>query len=593
METPVLPENPDALIAGFLKKNDFYTEEESAKIKSAWNFLIKKTAGSKDENGAEIFQHPYRVALIAAEHKLDADCVITALLSDVFANETAAENEIETEFGKSVLKLLKLEMKISSIHMNTKTLSQADAVRNMFFAITDDIRAIIIKLAERTDVMRNLKNRGEQTQKNISQETLDIWAPLADRLGMQQEKNELEDLSLKYLNPGAYQQIKSIVASKKNERSEYLEKTKQEIYKAASKAGLEISITSRAKHFYSIYQKMRKRNKNADELYDLLAIRILCSSNADCYTLLGIVHNLWKPLEGRFKDYIAMPKENGYQSLHTTVMAEDRPIEIQIRTTQMHAVAEHGVASHWLYKKGSTNDKVDIHSLPLFNQLQKLCGEHLTDEALFAEFKTNLLKDKIVVFTPKGDIMQLPVDSTAVDFAYAVHSKIGETIAAAKADGKIIPLSEPLQNTQIIEIITNPQSHPTENQLQYAKTYKAKQKIRAYLASHSADSVPAQKLNAPKPDENIKQFRAHKKGTNKNGAQKTTHSGKIKIGDTTNFVITIAGCCNPSYPDPITGYVSRTRGITIHKKDCAVYKRIPGIQTRSVQVEWDDAEPDK
>ncbi len=591
MEEIVLPENPDLLITDFFKKFESYTNDEKEKIKDAWAFLLEKTSGITRQNGDAYYLHPYRVALIIAEYKLDADSVITSLLHNILSIENVSENELDEKFGSTVLNLIKLEMKISNIHVNTKTLNQADAVRNMFFAITDDIRAIIIKLAERIDFMRNLKHLDEVTQKTVSQEILDIWAPLADRLGIQQGKNELEDLSLKYLNPDAYQQIKSIVASKKDERAVYLEKTKQEIYKAAAKAGMDISITSRAKHFYSIYQKMRKRNKTADELYDLLAIRILCSSNTDCYTLLGIVHNLWKPLEGRFKDYIAMPKENGYQSLHTTVMAEGRPLEIQIRTNEMHNIAEHGVASHWLYKKGSTNDKVDIKSLPLFNQLQKLCDEHITDEALFNEFKNNLLKDKIVVFTPNGDIKQLPTGATAIDFAYSIHSKIGETIIAAKADGKIIPLSEPLQNTQIIEIITNPQAHPTENQLQYVTTYKAKQKIRSWLASNAVEQP--QKPAVPKTEDSSKDLHVHKRGKKKSEKPKIQHSGKVKIDDTTNFIITLAGCCNPSYPDEITGYVSRTRGITIHKKTCSIYRRIPGIELRSVKVEWEELKEDE
>lgn len=591
MQQEVFTENPDVLIEDFFKKFDYFDENDRQKILSAWNFLIEKTKEITRDDSTPYYLHPYRVALIARDFCPDADSVITSFLHNILSFENVTEEEVKNLFGEEILKLLQMELKISNVHVNAKTQSQANAVRNMFFALTDDMRVILIRLAERIDYMRYLKGKSEEYQKAASQEILDIWAPLADRLGIKQGKNELEDLSLKYLNPDVYQQIKAIVSQKKDERSDYLEKTKQALYKAASKADIEITVTTRAKHFYSIYQKMKKRNKEAGELYDLLAVRILCNTNAECYTLLGIVHQLWKPLEGRFKDYIAMPKANGYQSLHTTVMAEGKPLEIQIRTNEMHHVAEHGVASHWLYKKGMTNDIVDVKNLSIVNQLQELKDEHLTDETLFAEFKNELLKDKIVVFTPNGDIIQLPEGATAVDFAYAIHSRIGETIAAAKADGKIIPLSVPLENTQIIEIITNPQNHPTENQLQYVVTYRAKQKINAWLNANKteqAKQVPSKtEIQKTEEDETPKEQHAHKPGKRKRTAPHIEHSGKIKVGNTSNFVMTIAGCCCPKFPDEIVGYVSRGRGITVHKKDCRIYNRIPGIEFRSVDVEWE------
>lgn len=584
MEKIVLPEDPKILIDDFFKKNSFYTEEDKSKIINAWDFLVELSQGKKSFDDKPFFLHPYRVALIVAEYHLDYESVIASFFHNVFKLENISEEIIKSKLSDSIYNIIVNLDRISKIHVNTKTLDQADAVRKMFFAIANDMRVILVKLAERVDLMRNLKSYDEQTQKQIAQQILDIWAPLADRLGIKQGKNELEDLSLKYLNNDAYLQIKSIVSAKKNERADYLEKAKQALYKSTSKAKIDVTISSRAKHFYSIYQKMRKRNKEAGELYDLLAMRILCQSDSDCYALLGIVHSLWKPLEGRFKDYIAMPKANGYQSLHTTVMADGRPLEIQIRTNEMHNIAEHGVASHWLYKKGSSNDKVDINSLPLINQVQQLCDEHISDEALFSEFKNNLLKDKIVVFTPNGDIKQLPVGATAIDFAYAIHSDVGMKITGAKADGKIIPLSEPLQNTQIIEVITNPQSHPTENQLQNVVTYKARQKINSWLSTNGQEVKSVSKSE----EEIVKENRSHKKGTKKKEKNQTQHSGKIRIGNTTNFIITKSKCCNPTYPDEIIGYVSKARGITIHRRDCYIYNRIPAKEYRSVEVEWDE-----
>ncbi|MCR5613902.1 RelA/SpoT family protein [Treponema sp.] len=587
MEQKVLSENPEELIRDFFTTFTDYSEDDKARITRAWNFLVEKVHTLKRDNGEAFYIHPYRVAVIVAEYKLDADCVIAALLHNAIF-DGIAEDEIKNVAGEKVFALVKMIHKISMIHANTKTLNQADAVRKMLFAISDDIRIIIVSLVERIDCMRNLKIFDAINQKNIAQEVLDIWAPLADRLGIKQGKNELEDLSLKYLNPDAFQQIKSIVAAKKDERSEYLKKATDTLLLKADKAGIKIEVSSRAKHFYSIYQKMRKRNKEAGELFDLLAMRILCNSNADCYTMLGIVHSLWQPLEGRFKDYIAMPKANGYQSLHTTVMAYGKPLEIQIRTKEMHNIAEHGVASHWLYKKGMTNDVVDIKSLPLFNQMQQLVDEHIADDALFSEFKNNLLKDKIVVFTPNGDVKQLPVGATAVDFAYAVHSQVGEKISGAKADGKIIPISAPLKNTQIIEIITSPQAHPTESQLQYVTTYKAKQKIKAWLAANQAE-VPS-KTPVKGAEDESKETHVHKPGKKRGEKSAPQHSGKIRVGNTTNFIITLAKCCCPQYPDEIIGYVSRARGITIHKKDCYVYNRIREKENRSIEVSWDETE---
>ena len=278
----------------------------------------------------------------------------------VLSTEGFDDEYIRQEFGKDVATIIIGTAKITNLKIQNKTLQQADSIRKMLFAMIDDIRVILVKLADRLDRMRNLSFANTSERKQIAQEVIDIWAPLANRLGMSNVKTELEDLSLKFSNPEVFQQLKKIVALKKSERAEYLEKAQKAIYRAAARAGIEVSISSRAKHFYSIYQKMRKRNKSAEELFDLLALRIICNTQAECYTLIGLVHTLWKPLDGRFKDYIAMPKANGYQSLHTTVICEGKPLEIQIRTQQMHNVAEHGVASHWLYKKGTNHDTVNV-----------------------------------------------------------------------------------------------------------------------------------------------------------------------------------------------------------------------------------------
>lgn len=575
-----------ALISEFFSLCNYYTEEEKSKIIKAWNFLTEHSKGhTLLENSTEPFHlHPLRVAYILSQNNLDISSIISAILHSV--NQLGvSEEEIKKEFGEVVYKIITTTNKILNLPINTKNILQSDAIRKMFFAMSDDARIILITLADRLDRIRNIKLFPHDYQKLIAESCIDIWAPLADRLGMQKEKNEFEDLSLKYTNPAVFQQIKAIVSQKKDERAAYLNKAVQSIYKASEKLGIKIVIQSRAKHFYSIYQKMRKRNKEAGELYDLFALRILCDSQSECYTAVGIVHSLWKPLDGRFKDYIAMPKSNGYQSLHTTVMCEGRPLEIQIRTHQMHNLAEHGIASHWLYKKGSNRDFINLSELDIINRLQSLKQTQITDEGTFSNLKNELLGDEIYVFTPKGEVKKLPAGSTAIDFAYSIHSAIGEKIIAAKADGKIIPLNKPLQNTQIIEIITNPNAHPTEAQLKIVKTNKAHQKIHAWLT-----------VNEPtfgeQPQEITEQTEIHqKKKRAKKGemapAQQKKQCGILIQGDK-HVLYNIAQCCKPEYPDIIAGYVTRSKGITIHRADCLIYQRIPEKEKRSIQVSWDD-----
>lgn len=603
----------------FFDKFPQYELSEKERITKAWNFLSEICEGQTRDCGELYTRHPLRVAAILAEVKMDSDTIIASLLHGVLELEKVTAEQIEEKFGKDVSVIVDGTTRITNLKIKNKTLQQADSVRKMLFAMIDDIRVILVKLADRLDRLRNLKGIDSEIQKSIAQEVLDVWAPLANRLGMSSVKDELEDLSLKYTNPDVYAQIKQLVTLKKDQRAVYLEKAQKEIYKAAAKAGIEITINSRAKHFYSIYQKMRKRGKAADEILDLLAIRILCETQTECYTLIGLVHNLWKPMDGRFKDYIAMPKANGYQSLHTTVMCDGFPLEIQIRTNEMHFVAEHGVASHWLYKKGTNRDKVSVDNLSIINQLKELRKEHGNDAELFAEIREELLGDSIYVFTPNGDIRELPAGATAIDFAYSIHSHIGEKIVGAKANGHIIPLSSPLKNTEIIEILTSPQAHPTVNQLHSVKTQKARSKIRAWLLQNSpelkldsesisdkhtnpnsqthqqlVDGVGAAQREKELKGQNSAQVPGgNSSGNNGNLCQSNNNQTnlepiRIRIGDTTNFMVNLARCCHPTYEDDIIGYVSRGRGLIIHRKDCSNFSRIPYIKERSIDVVWEE-----
>lgn len=593
-ETNTTQTDPQILIDTFFKTFPEYSGDDEKKIRSAWDYLISKTGDLKRGCGKPYYLHPMRVACILAQTHLDSDTIVAGLFHNILEVSPDYLEEIQKEFGKDVANICNGTAKITSLKIKSKTLQQADSIRKMLFAMVDDIRVILVKLADRLDRMRNLKSVCEDAQRAVAKEVIDIWAPLASRLGMADVKSEMEDLSLKYTNPDVFQQIKAIVAQKKDERADYLDHAVKKIYTAAEKAGITITITSRAKHFYSIYQKMRKRNKEACELYDLLALRIICSTVNECYTLIGIVHGLWKPMDGRFKDYIAMPKANGYQSLHTTVICEGKPLEIQIRTQEMHNVAEHGVASHWLYKKGTSHDMVKAADLSIINQLRELRNEHLNDESFFNELKDELLGDEIFVFTPKGDVIQLPAGANAIDFAYAIHSGVGEKIVGAKADGKIIPLTSPLQNTAIIEVLTNPQAHPTQNQLKAVKTSKARQKIHSWLVENDPtfiDKEAVAKRAAENAANSVHSLQIAEKiaaAKKKAAAEKNEKfTGKIRIGDTTNFLVTFAQCCKPQVGDPIVGYVSRGRGITVHKASCLTFLRIPDIEHRSVEVEWD------
>ena len=587
--------DPQVLIDTFFTEfSDSYSQSDKARIVSAWDYLIGKTRDLKRKCGKPYYLHPFRVARILAQKNLGADTIISCLFHNILEVDPGCLGEIEDKFGKDVSVICYGTAKITSLNINSTSIHNADSIRKMLFAMVDDIRVILVKLADRLDRMRNLRSVSPQAQKLIAKEVLDIWCPLASRLGMSEVKSEMEDLSLKYSNPAVFQQIKSIVSQKKQERAEYLENSVRKISDAAKEIGIDVQISSRAKHFYSIYQKMRKRNKEPGELYDLLALRIICNTNTECYTLIGIVHGLWKPLEGRFKDYIAMPKANGYQSLHTTVMCEGKPLEIQIRTKEMHDIAEHGVASHWLYKKGTNKDLVKAQDLTIINKLRALRDEDLSDENFFSELKNEILGDSIFVFTPKGDVKELPSGSNAIDFAYSIHTGIGEKIVGAKADGKIIALTAPLKNTQIIEIITNPNAHPTQSQLLAVKTSKAHQRIHAWLSENdptfidrdaeqkkeSANASLARQRELKRPSDK-KRKSAEKKDPD------SRYSGKIRVENDSNFVVTVARCCCPVPGDPIVGYISSKRGITVHRADCLTYLRIPLIENRSVNVEWD------
>jgi GTP pyrophosphokinase len=558
-------------------------------------------------NERSLHIHP-GIAAILIEINLDADAIIAALIQDFSENAAVTHEELETRFGRSAALLAEGSARIAGISAKNKTIQEAENIRKMLFAMVTDIRVIFIKLADKLHTMRFLENRPAERHKIEAQECLDIYAPLADRLGISWMKDELEDLALKHLNREAFQQIKEIVSLKKGERQDFLNAVQTRITQEAAAAGIAIEVESRAKHFYSIYQKMRKRNKGTEELYDLFGIRILCDSIENCYTLLGTVHRLRKPLDGRFKDYIAMPKANGYQSLHTTVMcsldqgAQEHNIpansigiqslEIQIRTWEMHHVAEFGIASHWLYKKGSAKEIVRPVDISIVNRLKdwkqiETGGDAAdTSESFLDDIRRELLKDSIYVFTPQGKVIELPAGATPIDFAYAIHSAIGEHCTGAKADGAIIPLGAELQNTQVVEILTAANAHPHLNWLRIARTAKARSKIRVWLQAND-DSVIIEKNIVAK--KKAARTNAEEPGIQRLVQSRITDILQVRVADEKNMMIRFAKCCNPVTGDPIIGYVSRGRGIIVHRQNCGNLINIPDFAERKIETEWENA----
>ena len=619
-----------------------YGPDEAARAAAALDWMEALHGGRLRASGEGAWEHGLRVARTLLEMGMDAESVIAGALHDAYeadrarrggaapgeapepgreaprarggktpaqlrseeqAAAAALRADMAARFGEGAALLVEDVSRLAALKARNKTVQAAETIRKMLFAMARDLRVILVKLADKLDSMRTLKYLPEERQKEIAAECLDIYAPLADRLGISWLKDELEDIALKSINREAYDQIKEIVSAKKGERGEYLARVESEIRKAAAAEGIEVEVSARAKHFYSIYQKMRKRAKGAEELFDLLGIRIICASENECYALLGMVHRLWKPIEGRFKDYIAMPKANGYRSLHTTVMCyEGRLLEAQIRTADMHRVAEHGVASHWLYKKGTTAEAPRPEDLPLVNRLKEW-GDFVSQGAVYLEeIKRELLKDSIFVFTPRGDVVQLPAGATPLDFAFAIHTDVGSHCGGAKADGQIVSLDAELRNTQVVEVMTSPNARPNMNWLRIAKTGKARSKIRAALVQSGQvlaidrnivagrEAEEARPAAPPPPARreaeearSVVDYRSYEPGE----ALRNERAG-VSIGGAKNMMIRIAGCCRPVTGDAIVGYVSRGRGIIVHRADCRSVNAIADFAERRIDVRWEE-----
>ena len=574
-----------------------YDDEARGKIVAAARWANARHSGQFRASGDPFIIHPLEVAAILVETRLDTATVVAALLHDVVEDTPSTLEELTDTFGKEVANLVEGVTKISIIKGQSHWARAAESIRKMLFAMVRDVRVILIKLADKLHNMRTLEALNQDNRIRIARECMDIYCPLAGRLGLYRIRTELEDLAMKYLHPRVYDHLKEFVAATRAERDALLEEITEQITVAARARNLHLRVESRAKHFFSIYQKMKERGHAPDEIYDLLGVRIVCASTHECYEILGLVHQLWMPIEGRFKDYIAMPKSNRYQSLHTTVMGPGgATIEIQIRSSEMHETAENGIAAHWLYKSRRSGDTATVtRDLSIINKLRDWQGAQAASTDFLSEIKRELLRDSIYVFTPKGDIIELPRGSTPIDFAYHIHTEVGNRCMAAKANGSIVALSAELKNTQVIQIITSARARPHVGWLRTVKTARARQKIRHWLTQENPDLIiqrnivaqparqPAQSQPrpaepkpeaAPRPDVDDAAWRVG-----------------LAEGNDAGLLIQLARCCLPKPSDEIVGYVSRGRGIIVHRSRCANARNIRDFNERAVEVAWETPEP--
>ncbi|AEM74188.1 RelA/SpoT family protein [Caldicellulosiruptor acetigenus] len=626
------------------KVKKYASEEDINLIKKAFEFAQKYHDGQVRSSGEPYIVHPLEVALILADLELDIASIVAGLLHDVVEDTSASLEDVEREFGKEIAELVDGVTKLGKLEFTSKLERQAENYRKMLIAMAKDIRVILIKLADRLHNMRTLKYLPPEKQRQKAQETIDIYAPLAHRLGISKIKWELEDLSLRYLDPEGYYDLVEKIAKKRVEREEYIKKIISLISEKLKEANIEVGqIDGRPKHFYSIYRKMKEQGKTLEEIYDLFAIRIIVNSVKDCYGVLGIIHTLFKPMPGRFKDYIAMPKPNMYQSLHTTVIGpEGEPFEVQIRTFDMHRTAEYGIAAHWKYKEGRIKSTDEDEKFAWLRELLEWQKELKDAKEFMESLKINLFSDEVFVFTPKGDVISLPQGSTPIDFAYAIHSEIGNKMAGAKVNGKLVPIDYELKNGDIVEIITSPNVHgPSQDWLKIVKSPQAKSKINAWFKKERKEEniqkgkdileKELKKLNLPLQfalKEDVLQAVSQRYGyrtpedmfaalgyggitatkvalrikeeikkyikedgekelqIEKPKPAKAFSNNGILVKGVENVLVRFAKCCNPVPGDEVIGYITRGRGVSIHRRDCPNVEQYLKEPERIVEAEW-------
>jgi GTP pyrophosphokinase len=617
-------------------------------IKRAYDFSYRMHSGQTRKSGDPYFVHPANVAGVIADLRLDTASVCAGLLHDVVEDTLVSLDDVEKQFGGEIATLVDGVTKLSKINFTSKEDRQAENFRKMVVAMARDIRVLLVKLCDRVDNMRTLEFMSKEAQERIARETLEIYAPLANRLGMQSFKSELEDLSFKYLEPDAYHEVSQAIAKTKRERDKYIADVSKTLSGRLAEQGFAADVTGRAKHLYSIWRKMKANEAGIDQIMDLIAFRVIVESVSDCYAALGVIHSKWTPLPGRFKDYIALPKPNMYQSLHTTVIGPGRErIEIQIRTFEMNRVAERGIAAHWKYKESGGGGIADSDA-QRFGWLRQLVEwqRELKDPAEFLEgVKIDLFQDEVYVFTPKGDVRVFPRGATPIDFAFGIHSQLGEHITGARVNGKLEPLRYKLRNGDVVEVVTQASQQPSKDWLEFAGTTRARAKIRTFLRAEQRQKSlrlgqellerEMQKAGVSftrllKNDAEVRKVLEHFKVMSTDEMYIAIGYGKIDVADVTAFVapetedgktlppdhiresklaglvrkvikgndeggirlngiddvlVRYAKCCNPLPGDDILGFITRGRGVTIHRRGCA--KAFDTDPERRVEIGWD------
>jgi len=621
----------------------YHPEADTGLIRRAYEYSVKAHEGQMRQAGGPYVQHPLAVAGILTFLKLDVQAIAAGLLHDTLEDTVATQEELEQEFGADVARLVEGVTKIGQIPFKTYEEKQAENFRKMVLSMADDIRVVFIKLADRLHNIQTLEALSGEKGKKIAQETMEIYAPLANRLGMSWMKQELEDLCFQYLQPEAYSLLKLRLAKRDDERQAYMQSLIQGAQRALGEAGLSGQIDGRPKHLFSIFQKMERRAVSFDEIYDLTAIRIVTDSKMNCYAVLGLIHSMWPPVPGRFKDYVATPRSNLYQSLHTTVVGpQGEYVEVQIRTAEMHRINEYGVAAHWLYKEpGKTRGRDE----EVFSWLRQFVEWHkdLSDNRQFMDsVKLDLFHDVVFVFTPKGEVREVPVGSTPLDLAYGIHTEIGDHCVGAKINGKLVPLRHQLHSGDMVEILTSPSQVPHRGWLKFVRTSKAKTKIKHWfkveeqkraleLGRHLLEQefrrqhLPvAQSLQSEQlvslakvkscetveelirlvgfgrfaPDQIVGSFKEESEQPSSMPPQSgllRTHlkvpgvlqDGAVKFGGTKDVLMQLSKCCKPVPGEPIRGYITRGRGLTIHAVDCPNFQSLEWAHNRLVDVEWD------
>ncbi|MCX6097437.1 MAG: bifunctional (p)ppGpp synthetase/guanosine-3',5'-bis(diphosphate) 3'-pyrophosphohydrolase [Caldiserica bacterium] len=558
--------------------------EEVGLVERAFVFARQRHGDQKRASGAPYMLHPVKAALVLADYRLDAETYAACLMHDVLEDTQTTAKELEEGFGVKVAALVEGVTKLRGLNYLSRQETNLENVRKILLAMAADLRVVLIKLADRLHNMRTLQYLSEDKQQRIAQETMEIYVPLAHRLGIYELKWEMEDLAFRYLNPDEYRRLAGLVAAKRVEREAFVRETIEQIVHFLEEKEIRAQVSGRPKNLYSIYRKMVQQGKTFEEIYDLTAVRILVNAIPECYLVLGYVHEAFTVVPGRVKDYIALPKPNGYQSLHTTVMGSNgEPLEIQIRTKRMHEVDEMGVAAHWKYKEGKAADLVDSERFAWLRKMVDWQKDVRSSSEFVERVKVDVFSDEVLVFTPKGDVINLPVGSTPVDFAYHIHTDIGNNLVGARVNDRIVPIDTELVTGDRVQIITSRNSGgPKSDWLKFVKAASTKGHIRAYLRKKELERAAPDRSDVEERPRTVvtRQPVSYRRAAADSGFR------IVVRGDATVPII-MATCCSPSYPDEVVGYVTRGRGVTIHRVDCANIPSLAMEPERLVEAHWE------